>query len=93
MILKHFCDNYICRICKSNLKLSRDPDTGAWSIVCAKNPDHYGAWSKRYWENREQRERSEYVEIIFDSQLKRLLPWLPRSTVTAAQAHEELFIE
>lgn len=89
--LKYFCDNYVCRVCRGNLKLYRNPETGRWSVACARDPEHYGAWRKRYLEDREQRERVEFVEIVNDRALVELWPWLPRPTVTAEEAIQELY--
>lgn len=90
--LKYFTDNYVCRVCRHNLKLSRDEYTGHWSIVCAADAGHHGAWSKRYLEERERQERAEFLEIIYDRKLRELWPWLPAtSDMSAAEAMDDLF--
>lgn len=90
--LKYFCERYVCRVCRSNFTARRDPVTGKWSIICTENAEHYGAWSKGYLEHRQQQERVEFLEIIYDHELRQLLPWLPEpSPMTADEAMKDLF--
>lgn len=92
--LRYYIDNYVCRLCHSNLTLARDEQTGAWTIVCATDPSHYGAWKKTYLERRLYQERVEYVEIIHDQELRTLFPWLPApEPMTAEQAMADLYGE
>lgn len=89
--LRYYVDKYVCRICYSNLRLHRD-ENGAWTIVCAADPSHHGAWRKTYLERRLHQERVEFLEIIFDRELRELFPWLPKPrSMTAAKAMTDLY--
>jgi len=90
--LRYYIDNYVCRVCHSNLRLERDPETGAWSIVCAADPSHFGAWRKGYLERRLHQQRVEFVEIVHDPLLRELFPWLPQpESMTTAEAMADLY--
>lgn len=90
--LRYLVDNYVCRVCRGNFKMSQDEETGRWGLVCAADPAHHGAWSKGYLEHREHLEHVEYIEIIYDRELRELWSWLPeREQMTAEEARDDLF--
>ena len=84
--------DYVCAVCKSPLKLTYDFENRRSVVVCTQNPAHFGVWRKAFLDRERKLEAAQAACIIFDRELRELMPWLPKpEKVDADVALAELF--
>lgn len=93
MNLTILAEQYVCAECHSPLTLRYDIEADErWQAVCTIDAAHRGFNTKATIEIQEELARREAYRITRDSELRKVMPWLPEpEPVTAEQAMNELF--